>query len=68
MNMKKQCELGENLTVLTYGNPEGRLGNIQVTSNDYPSTGVGSSDPKRTAPLAGEDIVSSATKVAAVIH
>jgi hypothetical protein len=40
----------------------------QVTSNDYPSTGVGSSDPKRTAPLAGEDIVSSATKVAAVIH
>jgi hypothetical protein len=39
----------------------------QVTANDY-SREVGSSDPKRGAPQVGEDIVSSATKVAAVIN
>lgn len=38
----------------------------QRRSNDYPQVGVGSSDPKRTAPeQSGEDIVCSAVKIAA---
>jgi len=40
----------------------------QVRRNDYPQAGVGSSDPKRGAPQEGEDIASTAMKVAAVIN
>lgn len=42
----------------------------RVKRNDYPLVGVGSSDPKRTAPalriVRGDEIVSSAVKAAAV--